>query len=132
MENELIGNNYNIYFKRNIYYMVKKQFKHGLDINHPLYKRWCSMKHRCIDNEKKKWYKDKNICVCDEWLNYKNFYAWGIKNGFKEDLELDRIDENDDYKPSNCRWISHIENIMKIKNLFGKGKKNYFLDIKVT
>ena len=51
---------------------------------HPIYKRWKSMKHRCNDKSKAKWYKDKGITVCQEWLEYDNFYKWAIENGFKK------------------------------------------------
>ena len=70
------------------------------------------MKSRCY-NQKDISYKNyglRGIKVCTEWLNYNNFAEWSLKNGFEEGLELDRIDTNDNYKPSNCRYISHLEN----------------------
>ena len=94
--------------------------EHKLDTKHPIYKRWCYMKQRCSSEDKKKWYKDKGIKVCDEWQNYSNFYKWSIENGFDINLELDRINENFDYHPNNCQWITHRENTLKIKKLFGK------------
>lgn len=107
--------------------LINKQlFKstHGLDINHPLYTRWWNMKSRVKDIHKRKYYKDKNIIVCDEWLDYKNFYNWALSNGFNANLEIDRIDENGNYCPENCQWITHKENTLKIKNLFGRIKLN--------
>jgi hypothetical protein len=87
---------------------------HKLDTKHPLYKRWSYMKTRCIADDKKKWYKDRNITVCDEWKNnYKAFYEWSIDNGFNEDLELDRINNDLGYSPNNCQWITHKENCIK-------------------
>ena len=94
--------------------------EHNMDITHPIYNRWQCMKYRVKDEKKRKYYKDKNIIVCEEWLDYKNFYNWSINNGFRDDLELDRIDENNNYCPDNCQWITHKENILKIKNLFGR------------
>lgn len=91
---------------------------HGMDITHPIYKRWCGMKGRCNDKNKKKWY--GNIKVCEEWLDYKNFYDWCLLNGFKQELEIDRIDETKNYCPENCQFITHKENTKKIKHLFGK------------
>ena len=82
---------------------------------HPIYKRWKSMKHRCKDPKKAKWYRDKGITVCQEWLEYDNFYKWAIENGFKQNLDLDRIDDTKGYCPSNCQFISHRDNIRKIK-----------------
>ena len=80
--------------------------------NKKLYKKWGHMKSRCY-NQKDISYKNyglRGIKVCTEWLNYNNFAEWSLKNGFEEGLELDRIDTNDNYKPSNCRYISRLEN----------------------
>ncbi len=71
------------------------------------------MKRRCY-NQKFKQYKDyggRGIRVCDEWLkSFKNFYDWAMANGFREDLQIDRIDNDGNYEPSNCRWVSAKEN----------------------
>ena len=52
-----------------------------------------------------------------EWLGkdgYKNFEKWALKNGYKKELSLDRIDNNGDYSPNNCRWTTRrIQNINK-------------------
>lgn len=70
------------------------------------------MLSRCEDADYPK-YKDyggKGIKVCKEWHNFNNFYKWCISNGARSDLFLDRIDNNGDYKPSNCRFITRKEN----------------------
>jgi hypothetical protein len=83
---------------------------HGLS-EHPLYIRWAGMKRRVKDVEKCKSYLDKNIEVCDEWRNsFLAFFEWSSANGFKSELELDRIDNSGNYCPENCRWITHQEN----------------------
>ena len=46
------------------------------------------MKSRIKDIHKRKYYMDKNIIICDEWLDYKNFYNWALSNGFKDNLEI--------------------------------------------
>lgn len=75
-----------------------------------------NMLQRC-NNEKAinyKWYGGKGIKVCELWTNsMKNFYQWAIDNGYKEGLQIDRIDSNKDYCPENCRWVTPEENISR-------------------
>ena len=98
--------------KCNMIFIRKEQgdILHNLS-EHPLYIRWTGMKRRVIDLAKRKSYLDKGIIVCDEWSNnFLTFYEWSILNGYEPHLEIDRIDNNGNYCPQNCRWITHIEN----------------------
>lgn len=81
--------------------------------NYRIGKIFRSMKQRCynVKNKGYKWYGAKGIKVCDEWLNNpKLFEDWSLKNGYEDNLTIDRIDENKNYSPDNCRWISFNEN----------------------
>jgi len=85
--------------------------KHG-KATHPLYIKWTSMHQRCNGKDKlsKKNYKDRNISIYKEWQNdFLSFYNWAIENGWEEGLEIDRINNDGNYEPSNCRWVTKSE-----------------------
>lgn len=85
--------------------------EHGL-FGHPLYKIWMGMKARCYQPHRKsyKHYGGRGIIVSDEW-KYKpfDFIQWGIDHGWREGLELDRINNDGDYSPDNCRFVTRKE-----------------------
>lgn len=85
--------------------------KHGL-VKTRIYRIWGRMKARCYNpNEKSfKNYGGRGITICDEWLNdFSSFYNWSMQNGYSDSLEIDRINNDLGYSPSNCRWITHQE-----------------------
>lgn len=70
---------------------------------------WNSMKNRCTRKNNKN-YGGRGITVCNEWnRDFMAFYNWAVKNGYKENLTIDRIDVNGNYEPQNCRWITTKE-----------------------
>jgi hypothetical protein len=75
-----------------------------------MYRIWSNMKSRC-SNPNAKQYKDyggRGIKVCKRWATFDNFLA--DMGECLPELQLDRIDNNGDYKPSNCRWVTPKEN----------------------
>lgn len=77
-----------------------------------LYRCWEGMKARCYNQRRKEYknYGGRGITVCIGWLSFKPFEKWAIKNGYKEGLELDRINVDEGYNPNNCRFVTHSEN----------------------
>ena len=87
-------------------------YKHG-ESKTRLHRIWKGMKERCT-NSKHKQFKDyggRGITICPEWTNdYTVFRDWALNNGYKENLTIDRIENDGNYEPNNCQWITRTEN----------------------
>ncbi|NOR27639.1 MAG: AP2 domain-containing protein [Lutibacter sp.] len=102
----------------------ERSFKHGCSGYNkiPLYSVWTSMKQRCYNKKDKSYhnYGGRGISICTEWMNdFKLFYDWSLINGYKKGLQIDREDNDGDYTPNNCRFVTvqiNVLNKRKYKN----------------
>lgn len=69
---------------------------------------WNGMIQRCNGKCNTKNYKDKGIRVCEKWLTFLGFWD-DMKNTYKDNLTIDRIDNTKGYFKENCRWTSMVE-----------------------
>lgn len=92
-----------------------------------LYTRYRSMISRCYypSHTHYKNYGGRGIRICNEWLGengFLNFRNWALSNGFEDGLTIDRINNNGNYEPDNCRWATKSEQLRNYR-------KNHFITI---
>jgi hypothetical protein len=101
--------------------------KHNLS-NSKLFNAWSAMKARCYQSKNKYYhnYGERGISICDEWKNnFMSFYIWSINNGYQDDLSIDRIDNDGNYEPSNCRWADKFTQLQNTRLLRATNKSGY-------
>lgn len=87
--------------------------KHGMSGSR-IYSIWHKMKERCLNTKHKFWYcyGGRGISVCKEWSDsFESFHKFAIEQGYADNLEIDRIDNNRGYFQDNCRFVTHAENM---------------------
>jgi hypothetical protein len=87
---------------------IRRYEMHGMT-GTPTYNSWHGMKQRCIDPNRPEYerYGGRGIKIIPEWISFAGFFAdMGV---CPEGLSLDRIDNNGNYEPGNCRWATRTQ-----------------------
>ena len=118
---------------------------HGLGSTR-LYTIWSKIKDRLFKTKDKAYsdYGGRGITICEEWKNdFMSFYTWAMSNGYSDELSIDRIDNDGNYCPENCRWTTptiQARNQRIRKNnksgyrgvCYNKGKNKYVAQITIN
>ena len=95
--------------------LIARNTTHGLRA-HRVYRVWAAMRDRC-NRPADKFYADyggRGIKVCDSWQTFENFIAdMGVP---ADGMQIDRINNDGDYEPSNCQWVTRTENASNKRN----------------
>lgn len=105
--------------KRNQSCGCNKNIKHG-DSYTKLYNLWGDMKQRILNPNNKgyKNYGGRGITICPEWVNdYMKFGDWALSNGYKEGLQINRINNDGNYEPNNCNFVTRTENMRNTRKV---------------
>jgi len=104
--------------------LAKSMCDKGLSVKHGLFSKnsenyslsmvFNAIKARCYNKNVKEYkhYGGRGITMCDEWFNsVLKFHEWCLSNGYKKGLHIDRINNNGNYEPNNCRFVTSKENM---------------------
>lgn len=97
--------------------IISNGIEYAITTKHPIYHLRYTIMTRCYNAAPRdyRFYQGRGIEVCDEWKNsYINFFQWCMDNGWRRGLVLDRINNNGNYEPNNCKFITATENLKKM------------------
>lgn len=89
----------------------EKKKQRESNYRHPIYQAWRSMRERCYSPNAQQYhnYGARGIIVCEAWRkSFKAFQQWALNNGWKKGFSLDRVNNDGNYEPTNCRWTDNV------------------------
>jgi hypothetical protein len=95
-----------------------KNTTHNLS-SHRLHCIWFSMVQRCTNETTNSFfsYGGRGISICDDWLEFLNFYNWALSNGYRDELTIERVNNNGNYEPNNCVWATKTQQARNKRNV---------------
>jgi hypothetical protein len=81
-----------------------------------LYYIWIQMRYRCYSPKCVMYhrYGGRGIRVCEQWFqSFLSFKAWALSHGYADNLTIDRIENDGNYEPGNCQWLTKPQNVSK-------------------
>ncbi len=92
-----------------------------------IHRIWTNMKQRCLNKNGRDYtkYGGRGIEICDEWISFERFMEWSYSNGYSDNLTIDRINNDGNYEPSNCRWTTKTVQSRNTKKIHKHNKSGY-------
>lgn len=104
--------------------LSERNTKHG-KCGTRIYRIWRGIISRCEIKTATSYenYGGRGISVCKEWHSFDCFYKWALENGYLDNLTIERINNNGNYEPKNCCWITKSEQSLNKRERKTKPKK---------
>lgn len=89
--------------------LIARSRDHG-ESQTPIYKVWHGMMSRCYKKSHDSWhnYGGRGIKICGEWHDFPVFKQWAIESGYRSGLTIERVENDGDYAPGNCKWETRV------------------------
>jgi len=88
---------------------------------------WSGMKQRCNNPKTTEYsaYGGRGISVCEAWERYEPFKEWATTYGYRCGLQIDRKDNDGNYEPNNCRWVTPVINMHNMQLIRADNTSGY-------